>query len=125
MVCFTIPALIRVSFVKHLYDTPNERKVSKLVVPTLGGVSIFIGFIISTIIASDGYNFGELKYLIAAVVIMFFIGLKDDLMDISARKKLFAQLATALILIILGDFRFTNLHGAFGIHEISYASSSS
>lgn len=123
LVCFTIPALIRVSFAKHLYDTPNERKVSKLVVPTLGGVSIFIGFIISTIIASDGYNFGELKYLIAAVVIMFFIGLKDDLMDISARKKLFAQLATALILIILGDFRFTNLHGAFGIHEISYASS--
>ena len=123
LVCFTIPALIRVSFAKHLYDTPNERKVSKLVVPTLGGVSIFIGFIISTIIASDGYNFGELKYLIAAVIIMFFIGLKDDLMDISARKKLFAQLATALILIILGDFRFTNLHGAFGLHEISYASS--
>lgn len=123
LVCFTIPALIRVSFAKHLYDTPNERKVSKVVVPTLGGVSIFIGFIISTIIASDGYNFGELKYLIAAVIIMFFIGLKDDLMDISARKKLFAQIATALILIILGDFRFTNLHGAFGLHEISYASS--
>ena len=120
LVCFTIPALIRVSFAKHLYDTPNERKVSKVVVPTLGGVSIFIGFIISTIIASDGYNFGELKYLIAAVIIMFFIGLKDDLMDISAQKKLFAQIATALILIILGDFRFTNLHGAFGLHEISY-----
>jgi len=123
LVCFTIPALIRVSIAKHLYDTPNDRKVSKVVVPTLGGVSIFIGFIISTIIASDGYNFGELKYLIAAVIIMFFIGLKDDLMDISARKKLFAQLATALILIILGDFRFTNLHGAFGLYEISYASS--
>ncbi|MDP2891397.1 MAG: MraY family glycosyltransferase [Bacteroidota bacterium] len=123
LVCFTIPALIRVSFAKHLYDTPNERKASKVIVPTLGGVSIFIGFIISTIIASDGYNFGELKYLIAAVMIMFFIGLKDDLMDISALKKLVAQLITALILIILGDFRFTNLHGIFGLHEISYASS--
>ncbi|MDP2113671.1 MAG: undecaprenyl/decaprenyl-phosphate alpha-N-acetylglucosaminyl 1-phosphate transferase, partial [Bacteroidota bacterium] len=103
LVCYTIPALIRVSLAKHLYDTPNERKASKVVVPTLGGVSIFIGFIISTIIASDGYNFGELKYLIAAVIVMFFVGLKDDLMDISAIKKLFAQLATALILIILGD----------------------
>lgn len=123
LVCFTIPPLIRVSFAKHLYDTPNERKASKVVVPTLGGVSIFIGFIISTIIASDGYNFGELKYLIAAVMIMFFVGLKDDLMDISAFKKLFAQLITALILIILGDFRFTNLHGIFGLHEISYVSS--
>jgi UDP-N-acetylmuramyl pentapeptide phosphotransferase/UDP-N-acetylglucosamine-1-phosphate transferase len=121
LVYFTIPALIRVSIAKHLYDTPNERKVSKVVVPTLGGVAIFIGFILSTIIATDGYNFGELKYLIAAVITMFFVGLKDDLMDISARKKLMVQITTAVILIVLGNFRFTDLQGVFGIHELNYA----
>lgn len=120
LVYFTIPPLIRVSIAKHLYDTPNARKVSKAVVPTLGGVAIFIGFILSTIIATDGYNFSELKYLIAAVIIMFFIGLKDDLMDISAFKKLSVQIATALLLIVIGDFRFTNLHGIFGVYEINY-----
>lgn len=123
LVFFTIPPLIRVSIAKHLYDTPNARKVSKVVVPTLGGVAIFIGFILSTIIATDGYSFGELKYLIAAVIIMFFIGLKDDMMDISALKKLLAQIATAVLLIAIGDFRFTNLHGVFGLHEINYAGS--
>lgn len=123
IVVFTIPPLIRVSFAKHLYDTPNHRKVSKVVVPTLGGVAIFLGFILSTIIATDGYIFEELKYLIAAVIIMFFIGLKDDLMDISAVKKLTVEIATACILIIMGDIRFTNLQGAFGIHEINYATS--
>jgi len=80
----------------------------------------FIGFILSTIVATDGYDFSELKYLIAAVILMFFVGLKDDLMDISARKKLFVQLVTVIMLIVLGNFRFTNLHGAFGFHEISY-----
>jgi len=119
-VFLTIPPIIRVSIAKHLYDTPNERKVSKVVVPTLGGVAIFIGFILSTILATDGYNFGELKYLIAAIIIIFFLGLKDDLMDISALKKLFVQLATAIMLIVLGNFRFTNLHGIFGLYEISY-----
>ncbi|HAH25580.1 MAG TPA: undecaprenyl-phosphate alpha-N-acetylglucosaminyl 1-phosphate transferase [Prolixibacteraceae bacterium] len=123
IVVFTIPPLIRVSVAKHLYDTPNERKVSKAIVPTLGGVAIFIGFILSTIIATDGYSFDELKYLIAAVIIMFFIGLKDDLMDISAKKKLLVEIATACILIGLGDFRFTNLQGAFGFHEINYITS--
>ena len=98
LVSLTIPPIIRVSIAKHLYDTPNERKASKIVVPTLGGVAIFIGFILSTIIATDGYNFGELKYLIAAIIIMFFIGLKDDLMDISATKKLFVQISTATML---------------------------
>lgn len=120
LVYLTIPPIIRVSIAKHLYDTPNSRKASKIVVPTLGGVAIFIGFILSTIIATDGYNFGELKYLIAAVILMFFLGLKDDLMDISARKKLLGQLAIAILLIVLGNFRFTNLQGAFGLHEISY-----
>lgn len=121
LVYLTIPSLIRVSIAKHLYDTPNERKASKVVVPTLGGVAIFIGFILSTIIATDGYNFSELKYMIAAVIIMLFIGLKDDLMDISARKKLIVQIATAVMLIVLGNFRFTDLQGVFGIHEINYA----
>ncbi|MFY9153352.1 MAG: MraY family glycosyltransferase [Prolixibacteraceae bacterium] len=120
LVYFTIPPIIRVSFAKHLYDTPNSRKVSKTIIPTLGGVAIFIGFILSTIIATGGYNFGELKYLIAALIIMFFIGLKDDLIEISAKKKLFAQIVTALMLIVLGDFRFTSLQGTFGVNEISY-----
>src|SRR5450759_3645987 len=93
LVYLTIPPIIRVSIAKHLYDTPNSRKASQIVVPTLGGVAIFIGFILSTIIATDGYNFGELKYLIAAVTLMFFVGLKDDMMDLSARKKLLVQLS--------------------------------
>lgn len=120
IVYLTIPPVIRVSIAKHLYDMPNERKVSRVVVPTLGGVSNFIGFILSTIIATDGYNFNELKYLIAAVIVLFFIGLKDDLMDISARKKLLVQVATSIMLIVMGGFRFTNLQGIFGFYEINY-----
>ncbi|MBK5262465.1 MAG: undecaprenyl/decaprenyl-phosphate alpha-N-acetylglucosaminyl 1-phosphate transferase [Peptostreptococcaceae bacterium] len=120
LVYLAIPPIIRVSIAKHLYDTPNARKASKVVVPTLGGVAIFIGFILSTIIATDGYNFGELKYLIAAVILMFFVGLKDDLVDISALKKLISQLIIASMLIVLGNFRFTNLQGAFGLYEINY-----
>jgi UDP-N-acetylmuramyl pentapeptide phosphotransferase/UDP-N-acetylglucosamine-1-phosphate transferase len=120
LVFLTIPPLIRVSIAKHLYDAPNERKATKTVVPTLGGVAIFIGFIISSAIATDGYDFDELKYIIVAVVFMFFLGLKDDLMDISALKKLMVQVTTAVILIVLGGLRFSSLHGIFGLYEINY-----
>ncbi len=51
---------------------------------------------------------------------MFFIGLKDDLMDISARKKLMVQIFAAVILITLGNVRFTNLHGVLGANEIGF-----
>jgi UDP-N-acetylmuramyl pentapeptide phosphotransferase/UDP-N-acetylglucosamine-1-phosphate transferase len=51
---------------------------------------------------------------------LFFIGVKDDILVISPRKKFIAQIVGALILIILGDIRLTHLHGIFGLQEISY-----
>jgi len=118
LVVLAIPPVIRVAHAKHLFDPVNERKIHNKVVPQLGGVAIFIAFCITTIIVTDGIRFDELKYFIASTIIMFFIGLKDDLMDISAKKKLIVQLLAAYILVGMGDVRFTSLYGVFGIHEI-------
>jgi UDP-N-acetylmuramyl pentapeptide phosphotransferase/UDP-N-acetylglucosamine-1-phosphate transferase len=51
---------------------------------------------------------------------LFFIGIKDDILIISPRKKFIAQVLCALILIIPGGIRFTNLHGILGLYEIDY-----
>lgn len=123
LVLITVPPIIRVAKAKHLYEPFEERKIHKTIVPPLGGVAIFISFILSTIIATDGISFDSLKYIIAAVMIMFFIGLKDDLLTISARKKFLVQVFAAILLIAMGDIRFTDLHGVFGIHEIGYLTS--
>jgi UDP-N-acetylmuramyl pentapeptide phosphotransferase/UDP-N-acetylglucosamine-1-phosphate transferase len=123
LVYFSIPTIIHVARAKHLYDEPNERTASMKIVPTLGGVAIFIGLTISTIIGTNGFTFNELKYVIAAVIIMLFVGLKDDILTISARKKLYVQILTAAILVTLGDFRFTSFHGLLGIHEIDHVTS--
>lgn len=121
MVIIVIPYILKVAHAKKLFDTFSERKVHTLSIPPLGGVGIFIGFILSTIIATDGYSFDALKYIIASVILMFFIGLKDDLIDISARKKFFVQVFAAILLTSLGNFHISNLHGLFGFYEIHYA----
>lgn len=54
---------------------------------------------------------------------MFGLGIKDDIMEIAPKTKLAGQIFAALIVIIMGDIRFTNFHGIFGIHEINYISS--
>lgn len=120
LVFLTVPPIVRIANAKKLYEPFEERKVHTRIVPPLGGVAIFIAFVLSTIIASDGLNFHSLKYIIAAVIIMFFIGLKDDILVISARKKLMIQAFAAVLLITMGDIRFTNLHGMFGIYELNY-----
>lgn len=123
LVMITVPPIIRIANAKKLYEPFEERKVHTKVVPPLGGVAIFIAFILSTIIATDGISFDSLKYIIAAVMVMFFIGLKDDLLVISARKKFLVQVFAAVLLIALGNIRFTNLHGILGIYEIGYLAS--
>ena len=123
LVVVAIPPIIRVANAKHLFEPFEERKVHTKIVPPLGGVAIFIGFTLSSIIATDGLSFDSLKYIIASVIIMFFIGLKDDLLIISARKKLMVQILATIILITLGNIRFTNLHGIFGVHEIGFLTS--
>ena len=120
IVMVAVPPILEIARAKSLFEPHDERRVHTGSIPPLGGVAIFIGFVLSTIIATDGYTFDSLKYIIASVILMFFIGLKDDLMVISARKKLVVQIFAGVLLITLGNVRFTNLHGLMGIHDIHY-----
>jgi len=115
-----IPPIVKVAHEKCLFDPCTGRKIHKQVVPPLGGIAIFAGVVLSAIIATDGLSFDALKYIVAAVTILFFIGLKDDLMDISARKKFIVQIIAAVILVTLGNIRLTNFHGILGIYEVNY-----
>lgn len=120
LVMMSVPHILSVARTKKLYEPLDARKIHTQTVPPLGGIAIFIGFTISTIVATDGYSFDSLKYIIASVVLMFFIGLKDDLMTISASKKAIVQIFAAVLLITLGNTRFTNMHGVLALYEIGY-----
>lgn len=109
----TIPSIVNVSNAKKLFDVPNGRKLNKVVVPTLGGIAIFIGLSISSILFLQKDSGQELRYLLAAVIMMFFLGIKDDILVMSAKKKLIVQLIAALILVLLGNFRVTHAYGMF------------
>jgi len=123
LVYISIPVIVRISKEKHLYDEPNERRIHKVVIPNLGGVAIFIGVSIATLLSLHQFEFIEFRYIQASLIILFFIGIKDDILIISARKKFAAQVICALILIVPGGISFTNLHGVLGLYEINYVMS--
>lgn len=116
----SIPVIVRISKEKHLYDKPEDRRLHKTVIPNLGGIAIFIGVSIATLLCLHQFEFIEFRYIQASMIILFFIGIKDDILIISPRKKFAAQVLCALILIIPGGIRFTNLHGILGLNEINY-----
>lgn len=114
---FTIPSIVRISNTKHLFDVPDHRKLNKVVVPTLGGVAIFLGFVLSTLLFLSNQTEFNFRYLFAALIMMFFIGIKDDIMVLSAKRKLVVQIMATLLLVLPGHFQITNFYGIFNIHE--------
>jgi UDP-GlcNAc:undecaprenyl-phosphate GlcNAc-1-phosphate transferase len=116
---FAIPIIIEVARKKKLFDEPDERKVHKVVIPTLGGLGIFAGFILAILLGVPKTAINtELQYFAAAAIVIFFLGIKDDILILSASKKFLGQLIAACIIIKLGGLHLTNMHGFFGIHAI-------
>jgi UDP-N-acetylmuramyl pentapeptide phosphotransferase/UDP-N-acetylglucosamine-1-phosphate transferase len=120
IVFVSIPTIVSVANLKKLYDEPGRRKSHKQSIPNLGGIAIFGGFVISTGIFVDISLSRELFYLFIGLVILFFVGVKDDILIIAPAKKLYGEILACIVIIIIGDMRFTNLHGFLGIAEVSY-----
>jgi UDP-GlcNAc:undecaprenyl-phosphate/decaprenyl-phosphate GlcNAc-1-phosphate transferase len=114
-----IPVVLQVAEKKKLYDVPDERKLHTRLVASLGGVGIFAGFILASLLSIQGqFNF-EFQYFFAAAIVIFFLGLKDDLMILSATKKFIGQIIAASILIHLGGIRLDSMYGLFGFEQVT------
>lgn len=134
LVFLATPVLIKVAKLKHLVDKPGDaRKLHSRSIPTIGGIMIFAGVIISYSLwfpSESESQLGELfsenvlgalgnfKYLVACMFILFFLGLKDDIIGVSPSKKLLVHIVVGLILILMADIRITNFWGLFEIDVI-------
>ncbi|MEO8820264.1 MAG: MraY family glycosyltransferase, partial [Ginsengibacter sp.] len=88
------------------------------VIPTLGGLGIFAGFIFATLIGVPPSDASVLQYFMAAIMIIFFMGIKDDILILTATKKFVGQLVAAGIIIKFGGIEITNLYGILGVHAL-------
>lgn len=127
---YLTPVIIKISKAKHLFDQPDERKHHKGIVPNLGGIGIYISVLVVslTLINTCGISFGRdnssmtaLPAIMAGVTILFFIGMKDDLISLRARKKLLAEIAAVMVLIVIGNLRLSSLQGMFYIGDLRYS----
>jgi UDP-GlcNAc:undecaprenyl-phosphate/decaprenyl-phosphate GlcNAc-1-phosphate transferase len=113
-----IPVVLQIAEQKKLYDVPDERKVHTHAVTSLGGVGIFGGFLLAALLSIQGYLNPEFQYFFAAALVIFFLGLKDDLVVLSASKKFVGQVVAASIIIHLGGIRLDSMHGLFGFEQL-------
>lgn len=99
-------------------DEPGERASHTTKIPNLGGIAIFSGTIFSIIMWTPFAVFSSLQYILCAMIIMFLVGAKDDIIPLTPAKKFGGEIIASFILVFSAGVQLTSMHGLFGVHEI-------
>jgi UDP-GlcNAc:undecaprenyl-phosphate/decaprenyl-phosphate GlcNAc-1-phosphate transferase len=113
-----IPSIIHLAQSKNLMDEPGERRSHTTSTPSLGGIAIFSGILFSVIMWTPFNHFGDLQYILCSFIIIFLIGVRDDIIPISPLKKLAGEFLAAVILVFKANIKLTSLYGIFGIYDL-------
>ena len=122
LVFISIPTILNIAYSKNLYDEPGNRHVHKKRVPTLGGMAIFFGIVFTYSIFLDWFDYRVIPFLLPSLLIIFSIGIKDDILVTAPIMKLMGQILAALIIVGFGDLRIADFHGFFGLHPDYFVS---
>lgn len=117
---FSIPAIIRLSLVKKLYDVPDDRKKHNARISPLGGMAIFGGMIISFVFCTAHLSNPALNSVLVGLFVLFITGVKDDLYPLVPYKKMLGQLLAVGVVVLQGDVRLVSFYGLFGVNELPY-----
>ena len=135
-----IPKILLIAFRKRLFDEPNERKIHTAAVPRLGGLAFMpsIVFSICLVVGVKGIldaqglsayfggpsEVGDMSEMLlpmcfglCAVMMMYLVGIADDLIGVRYRAKFVAQILAALLLA-MGGVRIENFHGFMWLYEL-------
>lgn len=115
---FSFPVIIQISNEKGLLATPSERSSHIKQVPNLGGVGIFLGFVVTFTVFGSIFNIEAYYHLLGSVVVLFFLGLKDDILTLSAKSKFSVQFIVSLLLILSSNLKINSLYGILDIYQI-------
>lgn len=126
-----IPQILLIAFRRRLFDEPDDRKIHHCVVPRLGGMAfkpvVFFSFIlllalnVSTghdeLLKEIGAEALPLAYAFCAIIMLYLIGIADDLIGVRYRAKFFIQIVCG-IMLVAGGVELSDLHGMLFIHTM-------
>ncbi len=102
---FLTPLMIFIAKKKNIMDIPTSRKTHTEPVPLLGGVAIFLASTISCVLFPRSVANYVLPILIVGAACISIMGLIDDILSLSAKRRLVILFIVALI-VVFGCLQF-------------------
>ncbi|HSI74612.1 MAG TPA: MraY family glycosyltransferase [Lunatimonas sp.] len=101
-------------------EVPGGRKIHSGYIPSMGGLTIIFAAFFGMLSWLSFEEIMQSRYFLVALAIMFSVGVRDDLMELSAIQKLIGQCIPAFFIISMADIRISGFYGFLGIHELPY-----
>ena len=115
----TIPVLTRIVEKFDIYNPPTSRDLHKGKIPKLMGLVFYFGIILASVYLFKFQKNDQMLYLITALSIILYIGVRDDIYNMSPWGKIMLQGVAIMIILIPKDLIINDLHGFLGINEIN------
>lgn len=112
------PIVISILRKANIGDAPGGRKIHKKFTPSMGGIGFIFAFFVALGIWGWQFPLPDIRYLLGAIALMFFVGLRDDMVELKAKHKLMGQFLAVILVVVVGDIRIKDFHGFLGIGEI-------
>lgn len=110
-----IPMLARVAPHIGLVDRPCGHKRHHGLVPLIGGIAIFCGFLFGVLVIQEPLS--EFRPLFAGAALLVIIGVLDDFRELGPHSRFLAQIGAALIMTFWGGRVLENLGPLSGSHD--------
>ena len=112
------PQLVKLALRKDIVDKPNARRLNRTPIPVLGGIGVFVAFIIGIFICAATFSITLPVVCLTAMATMLAVGLMDDIKDLKPKTKFIIQACIIAIIIFVCDMKIDNLHGILGIYTL-------
>ena len=110
-----IPKIIHFSKLSRLFAFAGGRNSHEGQIPVFGGIAIFAGILFSLLLSPF---LVEIQFILVSLIIVFLIGIIDDLLSLSPVRKLIGQILSILVLIYFSEIKIFSMHNLFGVQDL-------
>lgn len=102
----------------NIVDNPNARKLQRVPVPVMGGLTVYIGYFVASTVAFLLTKDVRIVKVMAVLTVMGSVGIWDDIKDITPALRFAVEVLVVWAIMILFDVEINDFHGLWGIRRI-------
>jgi len=112
-VVLIIPYIKKIAIKIGAIDIPRTRHMHKVTTPKLGGLAIFLGFLLGYMIF--GTHSSTMNAVLIGSFLIIIVGVMDDIVELGPLTKFIGQLAAASVIVFYGNILLQDV-SAFGLY---------